>query len=64
MKARLAPDLTITDLFRFPTVALLAEHISGKGKAQSQLSKVAERAALRRNMIDRRLTVLGADTKV
>lgn len=64
MKARLAPDLTITDLFRFPTVALLAEHISGKGKAQSQLSKVAERAALRRNMIDRRLTVVGADTKV
>lgn len=64
MKVKFAPDLTITDLFRFPTVALLAEHISGKGKAESQLSRVSERAALRRSLIDRRLTLVGADTKV
>jgi hypothetical protein len=64
MKAKLAPDLTITDLFRFPTVALLADHISGKGKAEIQLSRAAERAALRRNAMERRPTLVRVETKV
>ncbi len=64
MKAKLAPDLTITDLFRFPTVALLADHIAGKGKADIQLSRVAERAALRRNAMERRPTLVRVETKV
>ncbi|CDZ70033.1 Luciferase-like monooxygenase family [Neorhizobium galegae bv. orientalis] len=64
MKAKLAPDLTITDLFRFPTVALLADHISGKGKADLQLGRAAERAALRRNAMERRPTLVRVETKV
>ena len=49
MKAKLAPALAITDLFRFPTVAALSDHIS-KGNAPSEaLSLAADRAAARRN---------------
>jgi natural product biosynthesis luciferase-like monooxygenase protein len=49
MKAKLAPALAITDLFRFPTVAALADHIA-KGNAPSEaLSAAADRAAARRN---------------
>ena len=49
MKAKLAPALAITDLFRFPTVAALSDHI-GKGNAPSEaLSQAADRAAARRN---------------
>lgn len=56
MKAKLAPSLAITDLFRFPTVATLSEHIA-KGNAPSEaLSLAADRAAARRNArFDRRL---------
>ena len=64
MKARLAPDLTITDIFRFPTVALLADHISGKGKADAQLGRAAERAAMRRSALERRPVLVRAETKV
>jgi natural product biosynthesis luciferase-like monooxygenase protein len=49
MKAKLAPALAITDLFRFPTVAALSDHIT-KGNAPSEaLSAAADRAAARRN---------------
>ena len=49
MKANLAPALAITDLFRFPTVAALSDHIT-KGNAPSEaLSAAADRAAARRN---------------
>ncbi|PTM41487.1 MupA/Atu3671 family FMN-dependent luciferase-like monooxygenase [Bosea sp. 124] len=53
LKATLAPSLTITDLFRFPTVAGLAEHLKGSSKASDQLGRVADRAAMRRNAMNR-----------
>ena len=55
LKAGTAPDMTITDLFRFPTVAALAAHLSDRGKSDERLSKVADRAAMRRAALgDRR----------
>lgn len=55
LKASIAPDLAITDLFRFPTVGQLAEFIADRGKSEQHLAKVADRAAMRRNaMGDRR----------
>jgi natural product biosynthesis luciferase-like monooxygenase protein len=54
LKAGIAPRLTITDLFRFPSVAALAAHIEGGGKPDDRLSRVADRAAMRRNAMDRR----------
>jgi natural product biosynthesis luciferase-like monooxygenase protein len=53
LKATLAPNLTITDLFRFPTVGSLAEHLGGSSKAADQLDRVADRAAMRRNSMNR-----------
>ncbi|WP_117190466.1 MupA/Atu3671 family FMN-dependent luciferase-like monooxygenase [Rhizobium terrae] len=64
MKAKLAPDLTITDLFRFPTVALLADRISDKGKPDSNMTQAAERAAMRRSALERRATLVRVETKV
>jgi hypothetical protein len=58
LKAGIAPKLTITDLFRFPSVAALASHVEGGGKPDDRLSKVAERAAMRRNAFDRRAGVV------
>lgn len=49
LKAGVAPDLTVTDLFRFPTVAGLARHLTDRGAADSALGQVADRAAQRRN---------------
>lgn len=54
LRAGIAPELTITDLFRFPTVAGLAAHIAGKTDTGGQLSKVAERAAMRRAAMESR----------
>ncbi|MCB9630379.1 MAG: LLM class flavin-dependent oxidoreductase [Sandaracinaceae bacterium] len=39
--------LTVTDVFRFPTIAALAEHLDGGGAANQALAKAAERAAER-----------------
>jgi natural product biosynthesis luciferase-like monooxygenase protein len=64
IKAKLAPDLTITDIFRFPTVAQLADHISGKGKSDAQLGRAAERAAMRRSALERRPAFARVETKV
>lgn len=49
LKKNVAPQLSITDIYRFPTVSGLAEHIQGSSKADDQLSKIADRAAMRRN---------------
>lgn len=49
LKKNVAPQLSITDIYRFPTVSGLAEHIQGSSKADDQLSKIASRAAMRRN---------------
>ncbi|UVK40220.1 LLM class flavin-dependent oxidoreductase [Mesorhizobium sp. AR10] len=54
LKAGAAPALTITDLFRFPTVAGLANHIAGRADTGRQLDKVAERAAARRAALETR----------
>lgn len=54
LKAAVAPQLTITDIFRFPTVAGLAQHISGRSNPESELGKVFERAALRRAAMEAR----------
>lgn len=54
LKAGLAPDLSITDIFRFPTVSALAGHLSDRGKASAELGKVADRAAMRRNALGQR----------
>ncbi|MGE8942917.1 MupA/Atu3671 family FMN-dependent luciferase-like monooxygenase [Leptospira interrogans] len=48
LKKTIAPELTITDIYRFPTVSGLASHIQDRGKAGKHLSQVAERAAMRR----------------
>lgn len=53
LKATLAPSLSITDLFRFPTVAALAEHLQGSRKTSDHLERVADRAAMRRNAMNR-----------
>jgi hypothetical protein len=61
LKAKVAPDLLITDLFRFPTVKALAEHLSHRGKPDDRLSKVADRAAMRRAALgDRRAGLMRA----
>jgi hypothetical protein len=51
LKVSLASDLTITDIYRFPTVAGLAAHLANRGAANAQLGHVADRAAARRNAL-------------
>ncbi|MFM9847920.1 MAG: MupA/Atu3671 family FMN-dependent luciferase-like monooxygenase [Hyphomicrobiaceae bacterium] len=51
LKASLAPDLSITDIYRFPTVAGLAAHLGNRGAANAQLGHAADRAAARRNAL-------------
>jgi natural product biosynthesis luciferase-like monooxygenase protein len=55
LRAQVAPKLTITDVFRFPTVETLAGHLGdGGGKAGEQLARVADRAAARREALVQR----------
>ena len=54
LKGSVAPDLAITDLFRYPTVAALALRITDAGKPDERLSGAAQRAAARRAAMDRR----------
>jgi natural product biosynthesis luciferase-like monooxygenase protein len=51
IKAKLVADVTIADIFRFPTVKGLSEHLANRGKASSALGRVADRAQMRRNAI-------------
>lgn len=57
LKASIAPDMAITDLFRFPTVAALAAHLSDRGGAEERLSRVANRAASRRAAMGARMAL-------
>ncbi|MCB9591959.1 MAG: LLM class flavin-dependent oxidoreductase [Sandaracinaceae bacterium] len=41
-------DLTVTDIFRFPTIGALAAHLDGDGASNEALAKTADRAAARR----------------
>ena len=55
LKKDIDPELTITDVYRFPTVAGLAGHIQDRGQASEHLGRVADRAAARRQaMLTRR----------
>jgi hypothetical protein len=51
LKASLASELTITDIYRFPTVAGLIARVTDRGAANAQLGHVANRAAARRNAL-------------
>jgi hypothetical protein len=51
LKANVAPELTITDIYRFPTVSGLASHIQDWGRAGEHLGQVADRAAARRRAL-------------
>lgn len=54
LKSTLAPQMTITDLFRFPTVSALAAHLGGSAGSEERLDRIVDRAAQRRNaMLDR-----------
>ena len=46
--------LTVTDIFRFPTIAALADHLEGDGASNEALQKTADRAAARRQALGRR----------
>jgi len=46
--------LTVTDIFRFPTIAALADHLEGDGGSNEALQKSADRAAARRQALGRR----------
>jgi natural product biosynthesis luciferase-like monooxygenase protein len=54
LRSSIAPKLTITDVFRFPTVAGLAAHLDAGGKAGAQLERVVDRAAARREALAQR----------
>jgi natural product biosynthesis luciferase-like monooxygenase protein len=56
LRANVSPKLTITDIFRFPTVAALAAHLDDAGDAGAALAVVAGRAAARREAMQRRGT--------
>ena len=55
LKASLSAGITITDIYRFPTVAGLAAHLTNRGSAKAQLSHVANRAMARRNALAARV---------
>jgi len=54
LKEALGVPLSITDIFRFPTLGGLAGFLGDQGKPSEKLSKAAERAAKRREMRRRR----------
>jgi long-subunit acyl-CoA synthetase (AMP-forming) len=49
LKKTVASNLSITDLYRFPTVGGLAAHILDRGQASNELDRVASRATARRH---------------
>jgi acyl carrier protein len=61
LKKNVAPQLSITDIYRFPTVSGLAGHIQGSSAANDQLSKIADRAAMRRNAMGGRRSLAARD---
>lgn len=59
IKIATGKDLTITDIFRFPTIAALASYLGGGDASDSgaDLGRTADRAAARREMMGRRTQV-------
>jgi natural product biosynthesis luciferase-like monooxygenase protein len=45
LRAEVAPALTITDIFRFPTVAALAAHLDDGGRAEAAAADAVQRRA-------------------
>jgi hypothetical protein len=52
-----APALVLTDLFRYPTVRTLAEHLAGPEAAGPSVAQSQDRGALRRQRFQRRQVV-------
>jgi len=48
IREKTGQDLTVTDIFRFPTIAALAAHLEGDGGSSEALARSADRAAARR----------------
>ena len=48
LKTAVSETLSITDIFRFPTIDALAAHVEGRGESQAKLAASADRAAGRR----------------
>lgn len=59
LKAALQRDITITDLFRFPTVASLAQHLGGDGGGTDAAKPGSARADARREALRRRMARSG-----
>ncbi|MDQ3032938.1 MAG: LLM class flavin-dependent oxidoreductase [Myxococcota bacterium] len=58
IKQATGKPLTITDIFRFPTIAALASYLGGEGgESGADLGRTADRAAARREMMNRRTQV-------
>ena len=53
MRSSISPKLTITDIFRFPTVQALASHLEGADKPSEELGRIATRGAARREALRR-----------
>jgi amino acid adenylation domain-containing protein len=54
LRAALSADLSMVELFRFPTVRAMAESLGGGAVAPSRVDESADRAALRRAALGRR----------
>lgn len=64
IKKDIAPQITITDIYRFPTVSGLTGFLGGDGDQDRELSKAAERAAVRRSALDNRRAAFARATNV
>lgn len=57
LRQKLGRELSLVELFRFPTVRTLAEHLSGHQDAQKTLNQSAQRGHARRDALRRRQDV-------
>jgi hypothetical protein len=55
MREQTGQNIPITDMFRFPTVRLLAQHLSGRSTGSAALERGQARADARRNALRRRV---------
>ena len=61
IKTEITDKLTIVDLYRFPTVAGLVNHLSDADGASNHLAKIASRASSRRNALAGRRGIAPSD---
>jgi hypothetical protein len=55
LKAHLSPDLSIIELFRYPTIHALAKHLSNQQLPAFSFARTVDRAAMRARMTEARL---------